>query len=53
MHALIKIEPLIENGEGIEVTEENKMKYLDLLAQYRLYTCVKKEIEAFLKGNVK
>ena len=35
----------------MEVTEENKMKYLNLLAQHRLVKSVKEEIEAFLKGN--
>ena len=42
--------PLVENGEDIEVTEDNKMKYLNLLAQHRLVRSVKEEIEAFLKG---
>ena len=44
--------PLIENGADIEVTEDNKMKYLNLLAQHRLVRSVKEEIEAFLKGEV-
>jgi len=43
--------PLKENGAEEEVTEENKMEYLDLLAQYRLAKTVREEIEAFLKGN--
>lgn len=43
--------PLIENGEEIEVTEDNKMKYLNLLAQHRLVKSVKEETEAFLKGE--
>ena len=41
----------MEKGEDIEVTEENKMQYLDRLAQYRLAKCVKDEIEHFLKGD--
>ena len=44
--------PLVENGEDIEVTEDNKMKYLNLLAQHRLVRSVKEEIEAFLKGGL-
>ena len=44
--------PLIENGEEIEVTEDNKMKYLNLLAQHQLVRSVKEEIEAFLKGEL-
>jgi hypothetical protein len=43
--------PLIENGDEIEVTEDNKMKYLNLLAQHRLVRSVKEETEAFLKGE--
>ena len=42
---------LIPNGSKIEVTKENKMKYLDALAQYKLHTRVSTEIEAFVKGN--
>ena len=42
---------MIENGEEIEVTEDNKMKYLNLLAQHRLVRSVKEETEAFLKGE--
>ena len=43
--------PLVENGEDIEVTEDNKMKYLNLLAQHRLVRSVREETEAFLKGE--
>ena len=38
-------------GSQIPVTESNKKEYLDLLAQYRLSSSVKQEIEAFAKGN--
>ena len=34
-------------GAQIPVTESNKKEYLDLLAQYRLSSSVKQEIEAF------
>ena len=37
-------------GSQIPVTESNKKEYLDLLAQYRLSSSVKQEIEAFAKG---
>ncbi|XP_067031930.1 apoptosis-resistant E3 ubiquitin protein ligase 1-like isoform X2 [Acropora muricata] len=37
-------------GRHIPVTESNKMEYLDLLAQYRLSSSCKQEIEAFAKG---
>ena len=35
----------------MEVTEDNKFKYLHLLAQHRLVKSVKEETEAFLKGG--
>ncbi|XP_071041064.1 apoptosis-resistant E3 ubiquitin protein ligase 1 isoform X3 [Parasteatoda tepidariorum] len=41
---------LIPNGYMIPVTKENKLQYLNALAQYRLTTSVKSEIEHFLKG---
>ena len=41
---------LIPGGCKIPVTEQNKMKYLDVMAQYRLHTRVSDEIDAFLKG---
>ncbi|XP_031569260.1 apoptosis-resistant E3 ubiquitin protein ligase 1-like [Actinia tenebrosa] len=47
---------LVENvalkpgGAQIPVTEENKLEYLNLLAQYRLVTSCQQEIESFLKG---
>ncbi|UXI16511.1 transcription factor [Sarcoptes scabiei] len=47
---LIRTIDLIPNGSSIKVTQENKIKYLDALAQYRLATKVKDQIEAFLKG---
>lgn len=34
----------------MEVTNENKIYYLNSLAQYKLVTCVKEEVEYFLKG---
>ncbi|XP_075591569.1 apoptosis-resistant E3 ubiquitin protein ligase 1 isoform X3 [Dermatophagoides farinae] len=47
---LKRIVDLIPNGSNIQVTEANKIRYLDALAQYRLSTKVKDQIEAFLKG---
>ena len=34
----------------MEVTNENKIYYLNSLAQYKLVSCVKEEVEYFLKG---
>lgn len=47
---LIRTYDLIPNGSNIPVTEENKIHYLDSLAQYRLATKVKDQVESFLKG---
>jgi len=41
---------LIPDGSKTVVTNENKKEYLNALAQYRLSTKVKAEVEAFLKG---
>ncbi|GFR29011.1 apoptosis-resistant E3 ubiquitin protein ligase 1 [Trichonephila clavata] len=41
---------LIPNGSNTLVTNANKIQYLNALAQYRLTTSVKQEIEHFLKG---
>ena len=46
---LVELKP---GGSQIPVTESNKKEYLDLLAQYRLSSSVKHEIEAFAKGSV-
>ncbi|CUA66624.1 E3 ubiquitin-protein ligase HUWE1 [Rhizoctonia solani] len=45
-----KVVPLKENGEKIVVTEENKKEFVQLSAQYRLYTSIKDQIEALLAG---
>ena len=45
---LVELKP---GGSQIPVTESNKKEYLDLLAQYRLSSSVKQEIEAFAKGS--
>ena len=37
-------------GSQIPVTQDNKMEYLELLAQWRLATSVSREMEAFQKG---
>lgn len=41
---------LVPNGSKMEVTNENKIYYLNCLAQYKLVSCVKEEVEHFLKG---
>ena len=44
--------PLIDKGDEIEVTNQNKIQYLNLLAQYHLAKCVKEEVDHFLKGTI-
>ena len=37
-------------GRHIRVTEEVKLEYLDLLAQFRLSECIKDNLAYFLEG---
>ena len=46
----IRVVDLKPNGRNIKVNEENKIEYLDLLAQYRLSSSVKDQIDCFLEG---
>lgn len=48
---LLQVVELISGGAQIAVTNENKMHYLNLLAQYRLASQVRDEVEHFLKGK--
>jgi len=41
---------LKEGGEQIQVTQENKREYVQLSAQYRLYSSIKDQIENLLNG---
>ena len=47
---LIKTVELKPGGSLITVTQENKVEYLDLVAQYRLVTSCQQEVESFVKG---
>ncbi|XP_069493738.1 apoptosis-resistant E3 ubiquitin protein ligase 1 isoform X2 [Ambystoma mexicanum] len=47
---LEKVIELISNGAQIQVTNSNKIFYLNILAQYRLANQVRDEVEHFLKG---
>ena len=47
----VQIVPLIDKGDEIEVTNQNKIQYLNLLAQHNLAKCVRDEVEHFLKGQ--
>ncbi|KAI3842297.1 hypothetical protein MKW98_026087 [Papaver atlanticum] len=41
---------LIPGGRNIRVTEENKHEYVDLVAEHRLTTAIRPQINAFLEG---
>ncbi|KAL0693667.1 hypothetical protein Bca4012_060847 [Brassica carinata] len=41
---------LIPGGRNIKVTEENKHEYVDLIAEHRLTTAIRPQINAFLEG---
>ena len=41
---------LIENGQNVPVTEENKAKYVSLVCQHRMTTAIKSQIQAYLDG---
>ncbi|XP_014682029.1 PREDICTED: apoptosis-resistant E3 ubiquitin protein ligase 1-like [Priapulus caudatus] len=47
---LEKVIELVPGGIKIRVTNQNKLRYLNSLAQYRLATDVQQEVEYFLKG---
>ncbi|XP_053331602.1 apoptosis-resistant E3 ubiquitin protein ligase 1 [Spea bombifrons] len=47
---LEKVVELIPGGSQVPVTNENKIYYLNLLAQHRLCNQVREEVEHFLKG---
>ena len=51
MCALLQVVELISGGSQIAVNNENKVHYLNLLAQYRLASQVRDEVEHFLKGE--
>ena len=41
---------LIPGGLNTKVTEENKHQYVDLVAEHRLTTAIRPQINAFLEG---
>ena len=47
---LEKVVELVAGGAQVPVTNENKIFYLNLLAQYRLANQVREEVDHFLKG---
>ena len=47
---LVKVVELVPGGKSKPVSDENKIEYINALAQYRLVTKVKSRTQAFLKG---
>ncbi|KAF7994519.1 hypothetical protein HCN44_003991 [Aphidius gifuensis] len=47
---LLNIAELINCGSKIRVTNDTKLRYLDALAQHRLASSIKNEVDAFLRG---
>lgn len=47
---LAKTVELIPNGGKVRVTNATKIEYLDALAQLRLCSNVREEVDSFLKG---
>lgn len=47
---LLKVAELIPGGSKIRVTNDTKLRYLDALAQHRLASSVRNEVEHFLRG---
>ncbi|KAF5393284.1 hypothetical protein D9757_000601 [Collybiopsis confluens] len=45
-----RIVPLKEGGDAISVTQENKREFVQLSAQYRLYSSIKEQIEHLSAG---
>ncbi|KAG6880312.1 hypothetical protein C0992_011061, partial [Termitomyces sp. T32_za158] len=45
-----RIVPLKEGGETTSVTQENKREFVQLSAQYRLYSSIEKQIESLSSG---
>lgn len=41
---------LKEGGKEIDVTNENKFEYVQLVLHYRLYSCIRTQVDAFLQG---
>lgn len=45
-----RIVPLKEGGDTLPVSQENKREFVQLSAQYRLYSSIKEQIENLLAG---
>ena len=48
----VQVVPLMRHGEDTEVTDVNKMQYLNLVAEHRLAKQTREQMESFLKGQL-
>jgi E3 ubiquitin-protein ligase HUWE1 len=46
----VTVSELKEGGKDIPVTDENKMEYVQLVAQFKMSNGIRKQIDAFLEG---
>lgn len=46
----LQVKELISGGKDIPVTNENKFRYIALIANYRLNVTIKQQSEAFMRG---
>ncbi|KAG8037554.1 hypothetical protein G9C98_005764 [Cotesia typhae] len=47
---LTKVAELIPGGSKVRVTNDTKLRYLDALAQHRLASSIRNEVDSFLRG---
>ncbi|XP_012283747.1 apoptosis-resistant E3 ubiquitin protein ligase 1 isoform X1 [Orussus abietinus] len=47
---LLKVAELIPGGSKLRVTNDTKLRYLDALAQHRLASSIRSEVDQFLRG---
>ncbi|XP_018314585.1 apoptosis-resistant E3 ubiquitin protein ligase 1 isoform X1 [Mycetomoellerius zeteki] len=47
---LLKVAELIPGGSKVRVTNDTKLRYLDALAQHRLASSIRNEVDHFLRG---
>ncbi|XP_043274766.1 apoptosis-resistant E3 ubiquitin protein ligase 1 isoform X2 [Venturia canescens] len=47
---LLKVAELIPGGSKLRVTNDTKLRYLDALAQHRLASSIRNEVDHFLRG---
>ncbi len=46
----IEQKELVAGGIDIKVTNENKLDYLEKVGKFKMYDCIKEQVDSFLKG---